>query len=197
MESSWQGWGNITNSDKDDLKHALNLYMSYIKNYYTADLNKSKIIRIQRLIGAIDLTDPTEAAKILNRFSMEERSSLDDYIWAKFRDANKAYAFLYDLSIKYTEPLKVSKADIFLKNIAKYNNKNTGNVEIFGLQDYQPEISFGVGRYKFDEDFIKSTKNTNEFYIDIGQNWKIINFQEVLKKIHDAIQTYYNDNSNV
>jgi hypothetical protein len=196
-ESTWQGWENINSVDKEELQNAINHYISYIKNSYSEELSRPKIMRLKKLIDAIDSTDPTDAAKILARFSMEEILSLTDFISYKFSDADKAISFLYNISAKHKQPIKISQPDIVLKDVAKYNNKNTSNIEIFGLQDHRPEVGFGIGKHRFDKDFIESTKNTNEFYIDAGQNWKIVNFQEVLEKIKDAINNYYNRHSNL
>jgi hypothetical protein len=122
---------------------------------------------------------------------METRMSISDFIPLSNDGANKVFDFLYEKSKQYTEPFRIVDPDITLKNIAKYNSGDNGDIKIYGLQDHRPSVDFGSGKYTFDDDFLKSTKNTNTFYVDIGQNWKIINFQDVLNKIQIAIDNYY------
>jgi hypothetical protein len=190
-ESTWSGWGNITSVDKEEFKDILVKYMEYINRVYSKELSSQKTLRIKKLLDAIDSTDSKDASKILARFDMETRMSISDFIPLNNKGANKVFDFLYEKSKQYIEPFRIVDSDITLNNVAKYNNNNMGDVKIYGLQDHRPIVDFGSGKYTFDEEFIKTTTNTNEFYLDIGQNWKIINFKDVLRKIHAAIDNYY------
>lgn len=195
-ESSWQGWDDITSVDKEEFKNILAKYMALTRRWYSEELSTAKLIRLKKLYSAMDSTDSTEALKIMARLSMEDRLSFGEFIPLGNRSADKVYEFLLEKSREYIEPIRISTPDITLSNIAKYNNGGQGDIEIFGLQDHRPEIGFGIGKHIFDDNFLQWAKNKPQFYIDSGRDWRIINFQEVLTKIKDAIEKYYKSRPN-
>jgi hypothetical protein len=193
---NWQGWGDITQPEKDRLKLILKEIQEHYKKYYHMNISSSYVYLIQKCIDNLDVTDPRDAAKPLSKLSMEHRLFIGDFVDQKDTtgQASKVMDFLMKISRQYIEPPKPPKPDIKLKgitNIVSLSGYSKGDVSISGLEDMNPVINFGYGPYTLDERFINEySKPGSQLYLDFGQKIKVVNMSEVMAKVKNAIENH-------
>ena len=193
QESTWEGWGDITSEERNQLKLVIKKYTDYISKIYSPSLAKIKLHYLEKFSEAIDETDPNNAAKILTRLSMEERLSLTDYV-ERYTDAEKAMTFLFYKCHKKIKPFEIKKPEITLKGTAQTvqgNKEYNTDVSIDGILDGSPKINLGYGYYSLDDDFYERFgKAGAKLCVDAGQNVYVVNISEDLAQVKIAIEQY-------
>lgn len=190
----WQGWGEITQSEKDRLKIVLDGYIRHIRNIYHPNLANTKSYLIKKSIDNLDVSDPRFSAKPLAKLSMEDRLSLGDFVDRADTEgtSSKVMDFLLNISREYVQSPKPSTSDIVLDKVAKVvwpNGTKMSDVTIHGLDDMKPIIRFGYGGYSLTRDFIKEfSKPGAELYIDFGQKVRVVNMPEVMAKVKQSLE---------
>lgn len=197
----WNGWDNITKTERDRLKLVLQGWIKYVTSIYHPHLASTRTFLAQKCFDNLDTTDPRFAAKPLAHLSMEDRSSLMDYIDHKDTTGQSSMVmrFLIDLSRQYMEPPKSRKVDITLPDIVQVQSgkwSGKGDVKISGLEDMRPVISFAdYPYYELDNDFVKQySKPGAILYVDMGQGIKITNMEEVMIKVKTSLSQWYDGN---
>lgn len=199
---NWEGWGNVTHEDKKELKIILEKLIKFIESIYHRNLSSTKVYLLKKIINNLDTSDVTVAAKILAKFGIEDRLGFGDFIddnGGIRNGASKAFHYLLDVSRKFIEPTKVIKPDFVLRGWVKiqkiYNPNNFsdkisfGDVEIKGLEDMKPQISFaGYGSYILTKEwFDKSKFPYNKLALDLGQNIYCVNINEIMEAVRKEL----------
>lgn len=192
----WQGWGNITDLDKNRLKISLNGYIKQIRNDYHPHIAEPKAYLIKKSIDNFDVSDPRFAARPLSNLGMEDRLSISDFVDRADTAGNssKVLDFLLNMSRQYIQPPRPPKPDIVLNKIADVvwpSGTRKSDVTIHGLDDMKPIIGFGYSGYSLTNNFIKQYSKTGaQLYIDLGADVRVVNMSEVMKIVQQALDNH-------